>query len=68
MSDKIKVSCTRCRTNFRERIANAREGNQTQCPNCHRLITFSDASEDSGVRAMTEARRIRNGFLTSPSP
>lgn len=60
--DKVRVLCGRCRVPFREKIKNMREGFQTQCPNCNRLITFSSDSADLGVqRAMTEARRIRNG-------
>ena len=60
--DKVRVLCGRCRVPFREKIKNMREGFQTQCPHCNRLITFSSDSGDLGVqRAMTEARRIRNG-------
>lgn len=62
MPDKVRVLCSRCRVPFREKIKNMREGFQTQCPNCNQLITFSSDSADLGVqRAMTEARRIRNG-------
>lgn len=64
--DKVRVLCSRCRVPFREKIKNMREGFQTQCPNCNRLITFSSDSADLGVqRAMTEARRIRNGAAAS---
>lgn len=64
--DKIRVLCTKCRVTFRERIRNVREGYQVQCPNCSRLITFSTDSGDAGVmRAITEARRIKNGLLLS---
>jgi DNA-directed RNA polymerase subunit RPC12/RpoP len=62
METKIKVQCTRCRLPFRERASQVKEGNQAQCPNCNRLITYSTDSADSGVRkAKTEARRIRYG-------
>ncbi|QDL98481.1 hypothetical protein FLL57_14730 [Rhodopseudomonas palustris] len=64
--DKVRVLCSRCRMPFREKVKNMREGFQTQCPNCGRLITFSSDSADLGVqRAMTEARRIRNGASVS---
>ena len=66
--DRIKVQCTRCRMPFREKVSNLREGYQRQCPNCNRMITFDNDSQDVGVRrAMTEARRIRNGYVP-PTP
>jgi hypothetical protein len=63
MDNKIKIQCTRCRMPFRERVSQVKEGHQTQCPNCNRLITFSGDSADVAVRrAMTEARRIIFGI------
>jgi hypothetical protein len=68
MTDKVKVLCSRCKNPFREKVSNMREGYQTQCPNCYRLIIFDPTSQDPGVRrAMTEARRIRNGIIL-PKP
>lgn len=64
--DKVRVLCTKCRGTFREKIKHVREGFQVQCPNCNKLITFSVDSADMGVqRAMTEARRIKNGMMLS---
>ncbi len=64
INDKIKVLCSRCKASFRERVAKLRDGYQAQCPNCYRLIQFDTGSDDAYVRrAMTEARRIRNGFV-----
>ena len=69
MSEKIRVRCSRCKSGFREKVANMREGYQAQCPSCNRLITFSSDSGDACVkRAMTEARRIRNGFIFETKP
>ena len=66
--DKIKVHCTKCSNPFREKLSNLREGYQAQCPNCYRLITFDNASQDRGVqRAMRDARRMRNGYV-APQP
>ncbi|WP_022719702.1 hypothetical protein [Rhodopseudomonas sp. B29] len=66
MPDKVRVMCVKCQTPFREKIKNIREGVQVQCPNCNRLITFSTDSADPGVqRAMTDARRIKNGMMLS---
>ena len=62
--DRIKVSCTKCRNSFRERVRNLRSGYQVQCPHCFRMITFDESSDDLGVRrALTAARRIRTGFV-----
>jgi hypothetical protein len=62
--DRIKVSCTRCKNSFRERVGNLRSGYQVQCPHCYRMITFDESSDDLGVRrALTQARRIRTGFV-----
>ena len=64
MTDKIKVSCSRCKSRFAEKVARVREGHQAQCPNCGCFVNFSTESMDPGIRkAMTEARRIRNGFI-----
>ncbi|MBR0801333.1 hypothetical protein JQ615_38900 [Bradyrhizobium jicamae] len=63
-TDKIAVTCTRCRTRFREKVGRLRDGYQGQCPNCGCFINFTNESMDPAVRkAMTEARRIRNGFV-----
>ena len=62
--DRIKVSCSRCKNSFRERVRNLRSGYQAQCPHCYRMITFDESSDDIGVRrALTQARRIRTGFV-----
>jgi hypothetical protein len=64
--DKIRVMCSNCRVPFREKVKNVRDGVQVQCPNCCRLLTFSSDSADPGVqRAMTDARRIKNGLALS---
>jgi len=62
--DRIKVSCTKCKNTFRERVRNLRSGYQVQCPHCYRMITFDESSDDIGVRrALTQARRVRTGFV-----
>jgi hypothetical protein len=64
MSDKIKGSCSRCKACFSERVSRVRDGYQGQCPACGCFINFSSESMDHHVRkAMTEERRIRNGFV-----
>jgi transposase-like protein len=69
MTDKIRVTCSRCKSGFREKVANVREGFQAQCPNCNRLITFSVESGDAFIKkAVVEARRIRNGFIFEAKP
>ena len=64
IDDRVKVNCSKCKNSFRERARNLRSGFQTQCPHCYRMITFDDGSDDLGVRrALTQARRIRTGFV-----
>jgi predicted nucleic acid-binding Zn-ribbon protein len=64
MTDKIVVACSRCRTRFRERVSRLRDGFQSQCPNCGCFVNFSSESMDPNIlRAMRDARRIRNGFI-----
>ena len=64
MTDKIKVACTRCKARYSEKASRIRDGFQGQCPSCGCFINFSAESMDPGIRrAMTEARRIRNGFI-----
>jgi len=63
MTDKIKVTCSRCKTRYSERVSRLRDGFQGQCTSCGCFINFSAESMDPNVRrAMTEARRIRNGL------
>jgi predicted nucleic acid-binding Zn-ribbon protein len=60
IDDKIRIKCSKCSTVFRERAQRIRNGFQTQCPNCLRLITFDNASEDSNIRrALKLAREVR---------
>jgi DNA-directed RNA polymerase subunit RPC12/RpoP len=64
MDDRIKVLCSRCKTPFRERLSNVRNGSQTQCPRCFKAITFDSDSQDPGImRAMRDARRLRTGYV-----
>lgn len=67
-TDKLAVTCSRCKARFREKIARVRDGQQCQCPNCGCFINFSSESMDPAIRrVMTDARRIRNGFLAEPA-
>jgi predicted nucleic acid-binding Zn-ribbon protein len=60
IDEKIRIKCSKCSTVFRERAQRIRNGFQTQCPNCLRLITFDTASEDSNIRrALKSAREVR---------
>ena len=60
IDDKTRIKCSKCSTVFRERAQRIRNGFQTQCPNCLRLITFDTASEDSNIRrALKSAREVR---------
>jgi predicted nucleic acid-binding Zn-ribbon protein len=63
IDDKTRIKCSKCSTVFRERAQRIRNGFQTQCPNCLRLITFDTASEDSNIRrALKLAREVRQAI------
>jgi len=55
--DRIKIVCSNCRRPFNERARRLRQGYQTQCPHCMRLITFDSSSEDPNIRRPLKAAR-----------
>jgi hypothetical protein len=60
IDDKIKIKCPKCSMMFRERAQNLRNGFQTNCQHCNRLITFDSSSEDRNIRrALMSARDVR---------
>ena len=57
---KVKIKCTNCSQMFRERAQNLRDGFQTNCRHCNRLVTFDSTSEDQNIRrALKSARDVR---------
>jgi hypothetical protein len=57
---KIKIKCAKCSQVFRERAQNVRNGFQTNCQHCNRLITFDASSEDGNIRrALISAKEVR---------
>jgi predicted nucleic acid-binding Zn-ribbon protein len=61
VDDKIRIKCTKCSQIFRERAQRVRDGFQTNCPHCNRLITFDTTAEDRNIRkALTSAREMRH--------
>jgi uncharacterized C2H2 Zn-finger protein len=60
IDDKVKIKCPKCSMIFRERAQNLRNGFQTNCRHCNRLITFDTSSEDRNIRrALLSAREVR---------
>jgi hypothetical protein len=60
IDDKVKIKCPKCSMMFRERAQNLRNGFQTNCQHCNRLITFDSSSEDRNIRrALTSAKEVR---------
>ena len=60
IDDKVKIKCPKCSMMFRERAQNLRNGFQTNCRHCNRLITFDTSSEDRNIRrALLSAREVR---------
>ena len=57
MTDRIKILCSQCKKPFTERAQRLREGYQTQCPHCIKLITFDSSSEDPNIRRPLKAAR-----------
>ena len=60
IDEKIKIRCSKCSQVFRERAQKVRDGFQTNCLHCNRLITFQFGSEDTNIRrALRNARDVR---------
>jgi hypothetical protein len=60
MDEKVKMKCTKCSQVFRERAQRIRDGFQTNCHHCNRLITFDTTSEDINIRrALMNAKEVR---------
>jgi len=60
IDEKVKIKCPKCSQIFRERAQNIRNGSQTNCQHCNRLITFDTSSEDRNIRrALQSAKEVR---------
>jgi len=67
IEEKVKIKCTKCSQVFRERAQKIRNGFQTNCQHCNRLITFDSSSEDRNIRrAMTSAKELRMTLEARP--
>jgi hypothetical protein len=65
--EKVKIKCTKCSQIFRERAQKIRNGFQTNCQHCNRLITFDTSSEDRNIRrALMCARDVRMALEAQP--
>lgn len=61
IDEKVRIKCTKCSQVFRERAHKVRDGLQTNCAHCNRLITFDNNSEDRNIRkALLSARDVRS--------
>jgi predicted nucleic acid-binding Zn-ribbon protein len=60
IDEKVRIKCTKCSQIFRERAHRVRNGLQTNCAHCNRLITFDSSSEDRNIRkALLSAKEVR---------
>jgi len=60
IDEKVKIKCTKCSQVFRERATRVRDGFQTNCLHCNRLITFDSTSDDRNIRkALMNAKEVR---------
>jgi predicted nucleic acid-binding Zn-ribbon protein len=67
IEEKVKIKCTKCSQIFRERAQRVRNGFQTNCQHCNRLITFDTSSEDKNIRrALMSAREVRMVLEAQP--
>jgi predicted nucleic acid-binding Zn-ribbon protein len=67
IDEKVKIKCTKCSQVFRERAQNIRNGFQTSCAHCNRLITFDTGSEDRNIhRALKSAKEVRMALEAQP--
>ena len=67
IDEKIRIKCTKCTQVFRERAQRVRDGFQTNCHHCNRLITFDTTSEDRNIRrALTSAKEVRMALEVRP--
>jgi predicted nucleic acid-binding Zn-ribbon protein len=67
IDDKVRIKCTKCSQVFRERAQKIRNGYQTNCQHCNRMITFDTGSEDRNIRrALMSAREVRLALEVRP--
>jgi predicted nucleic acid-binding Zn-ribbon protein len=67
IEDKVRIKCTKCSQIFRERAQKIRNGFQTNCQHCNRLITFDTSSEDRNIRrALMSAKEVRMALDARP--
>ena len=67
IDQKVRIKCSKCSQVFRERAQKLRDGFQTNCQHCNRLITFDAGSEDKNIRrALISARDVRMALEARP--
>jgi predicted nucleic acid-binding Zn-ribbon protein len=67
IDEKVRIKCTKCSQVFRERAQKIRNGYQTNCQHCNRMITFDSSSEDRNIRrALTSAKEVRTALEARP--
>jgi hypothetical protein len=68
IDEKVRIKCSKCSQVFRERAQKLRNGFQTNCQHCNRLITFDSTSEDRNIRrALLNARDVRVALEARPT-
>ena len=68
IDEKVKIKCPKCSQVFRERAQKIRNGFQTNCQHCNRLITFDTSSDDRNIRgALKSAKEVRMALEPRPS-
>jgi len=64
IDEKIKIRCSKCSMVFRERAQKVRDGFQTNCQHCNRLITFDTGPDE----AKASIQGMLDKFLEEDSP
>jgi DNA-directed RNA polymerase subunit RPC12/RpoP len=63
MDDSLAVTCTKCKSKFRDRARRVQNGYSRQCPYCEVLMFFEELSPDKNIRkALNDARRLRSAL------
>jgi NAD-dependent SIR2 family protein deacetylase len=60
LDDTVRIRCSRCKSNFRDKARKLQAGYSRQCPGCEGVIYFEEGSSDQNVqKALLDAKQVR---------
>jgi DNA-directed RNA polymerase subunit RPC12/RpoP len=63
MEDTVQITCSRCKSTFRDRARRIQSGYSRQCPNCEVIIFFEESAFDKNVHsALRDAKKLRRAM------